>query len=87
MQLYVLTDEAGYIYASSPEMNLVNCIEIDVPDDFNVPRQHEYRLEGGNLVYDQLPEPAPAPDPIQQRLDEQEAAIIELAGLIAGGGL
>jgi len=58
----------------------------DFPEDFDFVKQSEWRIEDEKLIHDPLPKPEPAIDPSQQRMDEIEEALCELAEMIVGGG-
>ena len=58
----VVLMEDGRISATSNSSILgPNAIEVDFPDDFDFSLQHEYRIDGMQLVHDPLPDPEPEP--------------------------
>ncbi|MBR4081485.1 MAG: hypothetical protein IKK21_06870, partial [Clostridia bacterium] len=56
---------------------------VEMPADFSPENLQDWVIVDGAAVYDPLPAPA-EPVPLHQRMDEVEAAIMELAALIGG---
>lgn len=99
MAYYVVTNADGRIIGASMDTPLPTGMQIDPPEDFDFERPSNYRIVDGVVVYDPLPEPeaeVEAPDPIAELrklvaemgkiIAEQDNALVELAGMIAGGG-
>ena len=49
-------------------------MQVDLPEDFNIRRSMDYRLNGGAIIYDPRPEPAPVPS----EADLLTAAVVDL---------
>lgn len=56
MKRYVEFYDDFRIKASSDDTELPNGILMDIPDDFLLERQHEYKLINGALVVDPIPD-------------------------------
>lgn len=54
--MYVILDASGRIVGSS-DSELVGATEVATPDGWDAEHQHNWRVEGGVLVHDPLPEP------------------------------
>lgn len=85
--MYVKTDEKGRITATTSEERLADGMEeFDFPESFDFAIQHEYRIEGGEIVHD--PEETSAEEQIaaaQMRLDETDYVAVKLAEYAALG--
>ena len=62
--MYVILDASGRIVGSSDNA-LVGATEVATPDGWDAEHQHNWRVEGGVLVHDPLPEPEPVPNSIE----------------------
>jgi len=51
MKMYFVFDDDGAVRASSPAPDLVDCVEVDVPDDFDPLNQDLYVYKNGKLEY------------------------------------
>lgn len=82
---YVKTDASGRLTAWAAEG--FRCGEgdfaVEMPADFSPENLRDWVIVGGKPVFDPLPAPE-EPVPLNQRMDEVEAAIMELAALIGG---
>lgn len=85
--MYVMTDDQGRITATTSEERFAQGMEpYDFPANFDFFRQHEYRIEGGELIHDQ--EPISAEDQIaeaQSRLAATDYVPVKLAEYAATG--
>lgn len=86
-----VTDSEGYVTGYAIVGGITDGVEYagELPSDF-AERYAAYRVVDGALTLDAARAAAiegedEPPDPIQQRLDEHEAALVELAEIIAGG--
>lgn len=70
--MYIITEETGRIYASSPTPCLVGAVEVETPEGFDEAKQQDWRLEGGALIYDPQPEQDAPSD--KERIAALEAA-------------
>lgn len=101
--LNILLDKDGRIKATSLEGYPVpekgeSTVKLDLPEDFGIGRQGDYRVVKGAIIYDPLPVVAtePTPDSVSELralitelrafVAQQDEALVELAGMIAGGG-
>lgn len=66
----ILLDKDGRIKAASFDSALTPrgeevLVGFVLPEDFDFERQGNYRIAGGVLIYDPLPEPDPVPSPLE----------------------
>lgn len=72
MTLYMVLTQDGRIQASAPEMVLTDAVPVEVPLDFDMEQQHNYRVVEGVLVAEPWPTATPTPDlleVLEARLD------------------
>ena len=76
--MYVMTDEAGYVCATTDiEEFAEGMVEFNFPKGFDFDAQHEYRIVDGELVHDP-PEPTEE-EPEATPLDRQREQVVAVA--------
>lgn len=84
--MYIKLNAAGRVCAASLNGILPDGIETAIPEGFELDKHGDWRLEGGALVYDPLPELEPPPSPMEQLQAEVADLTLALAELIGTGG-
>ena len=80
MKAWVLTDENGRVTATAISGKLDGGTEVELPEGYDLERQQDWRLAGGQWVND------PVPIIAGITLEEQVAALSEaVMGLLMGG--
>ena len=66
--MFIQTDDDGRITASTDAPEYADGMqEFDIPEDFDFSKQHEYRIENGELIHDPLP-------PTDEEIEAQKQA-------------
>lgn len=84
--MYIKVNAAGRVCAAALGGILLDGMEITIPEGFELDKHGDWKLEGGALVYDPLPEPEPLPTPMEQLQAEVADLTLALAELIGTGG-
>lgn len=75
--MYVMTDENGRITATTDRKEFAEGMRsIDLPDDFDISKQGEYRIIDGELVHDPLP---PTEEELAYQEEQERRKQLELA--------
>lgn len=81
--MYIIVDDAARVRVTYASHAPAAAVEVAEPEGWEPEHQHDWRLEGGALVHDPLPEAPPMPT-LQEQVDAISAALLELA---LGGGI
>ena len=84
--MYIKLNAAGRVCAAALNGILPDGMEITIPEGFELDKHGDWRLEGGALVCDPLPELEPPPSPMEQLQAEVADLTLALAELIGTGG-